>query len=188
MTHAKAARRYAKSLLMYVQEKKVLEDAYRDMLLIIETCRKNRLFLAMLQNPVVNIEHKKVVITKVLSGHINQATMSFLGLVLHNHRESILMQIAHEFISEYKTLKGITTATVSTVVALDEQLREQIRNMVKTVATPEVWLEEKIAPELIGGFILRFSNLQFDTSIARSLSQYRMNFNRNLFESKIIKK
>ncbi len=48
-----------------------------------------------------------------------------------------------------------------------------------------VELEERINPELIGGFLLRFGDKQFDASILREIENLRKEFDKNLYVKSI---
>jgi F-type H+-transporting ATPase subunit delta len=47
--------------------------------------------------------------------------------------------------------------------------------------TSSILLEEKIDPELIGGFILRVGDQQINASASEALSQLEQEFNKNLY-------
>ena len=115
-------------------------------------------------------------------------SMSFLEIIVRKRREVYLEQIAAEFVAQFKEMQNITTALVTSAVGLDDNLRKEVTAIIKRLSDAEVSLEEKVDPNIIGGFILRFGDVQYDTSIARSLNLFRMNFKKNLYQSKIWKK
>ena len=66
-----------------------------------------------------------------------------------------------------------------------DKIRKDIIDIVKNNLKSEVELTEKVDKDIIGGFVLRFKNYQYDTSISHSLSLLRQSFNKNLYIGKI---
>lgn len=188
MSETKVSKRYAKSLLSLSQERNSLEAVKTDLDQFILVCKGNKDFLLMLKNPLIHPDKKLSILTQIFSKNFNPLTIAFLSIIVRKRREFYLEDIANEFIHQYKQLKGIITAIVVTANGVDEKLRKEITNIVHTVSKSEVELEEKVDKDIIGGFILRFGDIQYDSSVARSLNMLRMNFSKNLYESKIIKK
>ena len=185
MSATRVAFRYSKALLELSQEKHFLEEAYRDMQQIRKVCREHRDFRAMLRNPLIHPEKKTIILKALFEKSFHAMTMNFLEMVVRKRRELFLDEMAHHFIEQYKELKGITSAIVITAAGIDDSLRSQIIDVVKKVARTEVALEESINPEIIGGFILRFGDIQYDSSVLRNLNQFRLHFSRNLYKSKL---
>lgn len=188
MTDNKVAKRYAKSLIELAQEQNVLDAVHRDMQLVIDVCRANRDFRTMLKNPLITPDKKLAILKKTFGSSFNKLSIAFLDIITRKRREFYTDNIASEFVTQFQTLKGITKAVVVSAVGLDEKLKSEITQIVKQLAKSEVALEESVNPDIIGGFILRFGDVQYDTSIARSLRMFKTNFNKNLFESKLWKK
>ena len=188
MTETKVARRYAKALLDLSVEKGILEDVRKDMEMLIAACKNNEGLHLMLRNPLIHAEKKMSILKMIFEKDFGKVSMSFIALIVRKRREFFLMEIATEFIAQYKELKGITTAIVVSAVGLDEKLRKEISDVIKNITKSEVELEEKISPEIIVGFVFRFGDIKYDTSVARSLRSFRSGFSKNLYESKIMKK
>ncbi len=106
-------------------------------------------------------------------------------LIVKKKRESNLLSIATEYVRQYKELKGITTAIISTAAGLDDNLRSKVINLIRNDERSEVELVERVNPGLIGGFILRYDNFQYDTSVSRSLRGLKRTFSKNLYIGKI---
>ncbi len=185
MRQTKVSRRYAKSLLDLAQEKGLMDAIYHDMVAIHKLCNTNKDFTLMLRNPLVNADRKKNILQAIFSGKLNNLTNMFLELLTSKKREMYLEAIAVDFIDEYKIIKGITTAMITAAHGLDDNMRKQVIELVRNSGTNEVELTEKINPELIGGFVLRIGNIQYDTTVAKNLNELKMNFTKNLYVAKI---
>ena len=182
MAQIKVASRYAKSLLGLVAEKGNMEEAFKDMTLIQKTCFENRDLVVLLKSPVVNTEKKVSILNSIYGKNVSELTMLFINLIAKNRREGALPEIADAFVSQYKAMKGITTAVVTSAAVLADDAKKKIEDLVsKEVGGGTVELHMEINPELIGGFILRIGDKQLDTSILSKVGDLRQEFKNNSF-------
>ncbi|MES2629250.1 MAG: ATP synthase F1 subunit delta [Bacteroidota bacterium] len=177
MRETKVAIRYAKSLIDLAVEKGKLEETNNDMALIAQVCRENRDLMTMLDSPVISSDKKMAVLKAIFGANISELSLSFMLLMTTKKREYLLDDIAAQFIVQYRNLSGIITAEVTSAVALDENIRSQIR--AKIGGDKKIEFVEKIDPSLIGGFIVRVGDKQFDGSIARSIADLKKTFSKN---------
>ena len=94
-------------------------------------------------------------------------------MIVHNKRETYIPDIARRFIYDYKKHRGITTVVLSTVIPLDQQLKDRITKLIRDYYHTTVLLEEKQNKELIGGFIIRIDDKMMDASVAKELKTMR---------------
>ncbi len=184
MSEIKIAKRYAKSLIGLAVEKGALDVVHADMKKFLAVCDGNHDLELLLANPIVHSYKKQSIVQQVFGSHLNQMTLSFFDIVIRKSREKYLVAIAKEFIEEYKVLKGIQTAEVISAVGLDDKLRKQVYDLVKTSTRSEVELIEKVDKKLIGGFILRIGDKQYDASIVSSLRKLQQTFAFNQYVKK----
>jgi F-type H+-transporting ATPase subunit delta len=186
MAQTKVATRYAKSLLGLVAEKGNMEEAFKDMSLIHKTCSENRDLVVLLKSPVVNTGKKVSILNSVYKKNVSEVTMLFINLITKNRREGALPEIADAFIAQYKAMKGITTAVVTSAAVLSDDAKNKIQELVlKEVGAGTVELEMEVNPELIGGFILRIGDKQLDTSILSKIGDLRQEFKNNSFAKEL---
>ncbi len=181
---SKAARRYAKALLAHAIDQKELSAVAADMKYIAAVCKDNDNLVGMLKSPVIRVEKKVSVLKSVFSGEIGSLSLKFIELVAEKSREQILPDIAHAFTNLYRINKGIVSAEVVTAVPIDGPTREKIITMVKKLGD-NVELEEKINENIIGGFIIRVGDKQYDESIASRLSAMKRAFAKNPYISEL---
>lgn len=175
------ASRYAKSLIDLAVETKQLEAVREDMRLIKTVCKENHEFVTLLESPVVKTDKKMAIFKKVFEKKISPTTLVFLNLIAKKRREGYIDDIAYAFDEQYKIHKNITTAVITTAVAMDAATKAKLVAVVKQTATGEVEVIEKIDKSLVGGFILSVSDKQVDTSIRRKLNNLRKDFSKNLY-------
>ena len=170
------ASRYAKSIIDLAVEKNQLEAVRNDMQLITKVCSQNAEFITLLDSPVVKIDKKQAIFKVIFDGKVSPITLSFLNLIALKRRESNVNAIAKEFDEQYKLRLNITSAVVTSAIALDEKLKGDILNLVKQTTTGTVELTQKVDSSLIGGFVLTINDRQIDQSVKRKLNDLRKNF------------
>lgn len=176
MQGTRVASRYAKSLIDLTIEQGVLEEAHKDMKYILEVCKSNRDFVAFLKSPVIKPDKKNSVIEKVFAGKLSGLTQKYLTLITNKKRTVYLVEIAEEFVNQYKNKKNILTAVITTAKGIDEVTRKEIIKIVKGDKNADVILEERVDEGIIGGIILRVGDKQVDASVMRKLSDLKRDF------------
>ena len=172
---ARAALRYAKSLLELAKEQGKLDEVHKDMLLFSKVCDENFAFVLMLRNPIVNHPKKKAVLNGLFKANTDPLTMAILDITTRKNREKLLPLIAKEFHYLYNIEKGIQEASVTTSFELDDSLRKKFNEIVKEISKGKtVSLEERINEDLIGGYLLKVGDKQVDESISNKLKKLRL--------------
>lgn len=179
------ATRYAKSLLGLAVEQGQLETVYKDMMLVRSVCKSNRDFVNLLESPIVKTDKKEDIIKAVFEGKIHKLTMAFFMVLTQKRREGIIDDIAMAFEDQYKAHKNILTAVITSAIGLDTTVRNKVMELVKSQASGEVELIEKVDKNLIGGFVLTIGDKQVDASVSRRLNDLRKNFSENPFISEL---
>ena len=177
MSENKAASRYAKSLIDLSTEQNALEEIKNDMVLLDQVIDQNPELEAILKNPIVPLDKKAGILDNVFGTKVNAVTKAFLKLVVNKGRSEILFGTAKAFIQQYNAIKGIVTAEVTSATELTDANRAEIVAIVKKeVGANEVVIKEKVNDKLIGGFILKVGDKQFDASIANGLNKLKKEF------------
>jgi F-type H+-transporting ATPase subunit delta len=182
MKNTKVSKRYATALLEFALEKSFLENARDDMETILMVYNSSKEFRMFLSSPVISSSRKIAVINELFSSKVSQGTLSYLVTLVKKRREMNIGTIAAEFLKLYKDYKNIKSATLKTAVAIDDETRTRIISMVKEKFGCEVELEEEVNPALIGGFILKVGDYQFDTTIFSELNHLRKQFQQNVYK------
>ncbi|MBL4624790.1 MAG: ATP synthase F1 subunit delta [Flavobacteriales bacterium] len=179
MTGSRAAGRYAKSLLSLAIEQNVLEDVNKDMNFVASTCKSSNELQLLLKSPIVKTEKKLSILKALFSSNTGKLVSSFIGLITKKKREAMVMDIAVSFNEQYNTYKKITSAKVSTAIALDKDLKSKIMAIVKKASEGDVLIEEEVNKDLIGGFIIKIGDQQVDSSIHSKLQKLKREFSTN---------
>jgi F-type H+-transporting ATPase subunit delta len=172
MNESKISVRYSRALFQSALEKKIIDKVNQDMIFISEICKlpETKEFL---HSPIIPPSKKNSIFHKMLDGNVENITLALVDLVVKNGREGYLPAIARVFISETLKYKGITESVLTTAVKVDPKVRKQITDLISEVFSTKVELEEKINPEIIGGFILRIDDKYIDASIKNRLRKIK---------------
>lgn len=174
---SKAGARYAKSLIDLSKEQNAVEEVKNDMVFFEKVVDDNSELEAILKNPIVPIDKKQGILEGIFGSRVHVITKSFFNLVVKKGRSSILFDTAKQFIQQYNITKGIVTAEVSSATALTEANIAEIISLVKTeLGANQVIVREQVNPALIGGFILKVGDKQFDASISSGLTKLKKEF------------
>ncbi|MGI4749594.1 MAG: ATP synthase F1 subunit delta [Janthinobacterium lividum] len=176
MSEYKVATRYAKSLIDLAIEQNQLEDIMADMVLFVQTLRVNSTLNAVLRNPIVSPSKKAIILADIFTGKVQPATLGFFKIMVAKMRSEILYDTAKEFVEQYNLKKNIVKAVVVSAVPLSDSNRADVFAIIKKATDGNTVLEEKVNPNLIGGFILTVGDRQFDTSISSTLNKLKKDF------------
>jgi F-type H+-transporting ATPase subunit delta len=186
MQNPRLASRYAKSILDLAIERGELEKVYADMQWLQAVCKSNRDFVNLLRSPIIKNDTKRKIIEAVTNGNISELTAGFNRLLVTKNRERFLPEIVTAFIAAYKAHHKIRTIQLTTATPVTESMRNVIVEQVKKSAGFEkVEVEEKVNPELIGGFVLQVGDQLVDASVAYDLKAIAKQFENNDFIYKI---
>jgi len=93
-----------------------------------------------------------------------------------------LYAIAREFVEQYNEYKEKIVIHLTTAVEASDKLKEEfVAKAVALSGKRNISLENKIDPSIIGGFILRINDLQYNASISYKLQAIQEQFKENVF-------
>ncbi len=169
MNYSAIAVRYAKALFSLAKEKNALSKVRDDMAQIVSVCEQDETFNRFLENPVLPFAKKNEIFDAIFKKQADKLTLDFIHLVTQNRREAFLKYMALDFLNLYKLEKGIKTVHFSSVTKINDTVRKEIRDLIKNSFNAETELIETTNENLVGGFLIRIDDLQYDASVARQL-------------------
>ncbi|WP_298499134.1 ATP synthase F1 subunit delta [uncultured Algibacter sp.] len=178
MAGARAAIRYAKALLSLATDKKAADAVNIDMKLIADTIAGNKELSDALQSPIVSSSVKKATLLDIFKNS-NESTLSLIDTLNSNNRIDILGHVASKYIQLFDESKGIQVASVTTAVELSSDLKKKVLAKAKELTGKDVEVENIIDETILGGFILRIGDMQYNASIANQLNKLKQEFTLN---------
>jgi F-type H+-transporting ATPase subunit delta len=103
----------------------------------------------------------------------SEYTKKLFSLLASNNRMELLEPTCVQFLELYAAQKGEVTATLTTAVPLTEDLETQVLEEAKKLTSKKVILENNIDPTIIGGYILRIGDMQYDASVSNQLKSIK---------------
>ncbi len=96
-----------------------------------------------------------------------------MGLLIRNKREDRLEAIIRRFIDVYRDHKGIKSASITTAVIIDDHIKQKLLAMLSSVYKTDVELQAREDSSIIGGFVLKIEDQQYDASIVSGLKRMK---------------
>ncbi|WP_452596717.1 ATP synthase F1 subunit delta [Pontimicrobium sp. MEBiC01747] len=178
MAGSRAAIRYAKAVLSLASDQKTTEVVNNDMKLIASTIAESKDLRDMLNSPVVSPSIKKASLLEIFKGS-NALTFNAIDTLITNKRIALLENVSLEYTRLYDEQRGTEVATVTTALPLTDDLKVKVLAKVKELTGKEVEVENIIDEDILGGFILRVGDIQYNASIANQLNKLKREFTLN---------
>ena len=168
MSSTRAAIRYAKAILDMANSKSAANEVSQDMTLIATTINGNLELNTFIQNPTIKVEVKESALLEVFTS-VNNVTKGLFHLLLENKRFEILESIAVEYNKLFDEANGVEVAKVTTAIAITPELEAKVLAKIKEFSNKKVTIENIVDASIIGGFILRIGDKQYNASVANRL-------------------
>jgi F-type H+-transporting ATPase subunit delta len=168
MASTRAAIRYAKAILEIAQEKGAVQEVGKDMQTIASTIKGNQELHNFIESPTISAKNKEAALLEVFTSS-NATTKSLFHLLAVNKRFGILEAISFEYKQLLDEVNNVETAEVTTAFPLTDDLESKVLAKVKEFTSKAVTLHNIVDESIIGGFILRIGDKQYNASIANSL-------------------
>lgn len=178
MAGSRAAIRYAKALLSLATDQKKADVVNNDMMLIANTFADSTELSNMLNNAVIKSETKKEALLAVFP-KLNAISSGLFDVLISNKRMTILNDIAKQYSILFDDFNGKEIAKVTTAVPMTKELEAKVLAKVKALTNKEVTLENIVDESILGGFILRVGDKQYNASISNNLNNLKREFTLN---------
>ena len=176
MAGTRAAIRYAKAILDVAQSKGAAQQVGADMTLIESTVTSNHELNTFLVNPTISASAKESAIQEIFAAS-NDTTKSLFHLLAVNKRFELLEAIAAEYTKLLNEVNNVETATVTTAFPLTDDLEAMVLSKIKEFTSKTVTINNVVDESIIGGFILRIGDKQFNASVANRLQVLKRELN-----------
>jgi F-type H+-transporting ATPase subunit delta len=185
MKDARAALRYAKAILNLAKDSNSQELVDNDMKLIVTTIAQNDELEVVLNSPVIKATDKMKVLKALFSDKVDTISLGLFNLLEENKRISMLESIAKQYSIIYDFNRNMLVAKVTTAVPLTKEIEAKVIAKIIGLTGEKANLENVINPNILGGFILRVGDVQYDASISNYLNELRKEFDNSHYIPKI---
>jgi F-type H+-transporting ATPase subunit delta len=168
MAGTRAAIRYAKAILSMADSIGVANEINNDMVLIASTIKGNSELNTFIQSPTISVDVKENALLEVFA-NVNGVTKGFFHLLFENKRFEILEAIAVAYSELFDEANGLEVAVVTTAIPMDAGLEAKVLAKIESLSDKKVTIKNVVDPAIIGGFVLRIGDKQYNASIANRL-------------------
>jgi F-type H+-transporting ATPase subunit delta len=172
---SRAAIRYAKAILDIAQTSGKAEAVNNDMKSIVIAVAESAELKDFLSSPVIKMDVKKSAVSEVFS-NVQAETNSLFHLLFENKRFEILESIATQYNRLYDESNGVEVAKVTTAFPITPELQTKVLAKIAEFSSKKITIENIVDPAIIGGFILRVGDQQYNASVASKLSELKREF------------
>jgi F-type H+-transporting ATPase subunit delta len=172
---SRAAIRYAKAILETAISSGKVNQVNDDMKSIIAAVDSSADLKDFLASPIIKSDLKMNALLEVF-GSVQAETKSLFRLLQENKRFEILVAIALQYNIQFDEINGVEVANVTTAFAITADLEAQILAKAATISTKKLTIQNTIDPSIIGGFILRIGDKQYNASVSNRLQELKREF------------
>lgn len=177
MAGTRAAIRYAKAILDIAKVNNTTDAVNADMTSIANAIKDSVELRDFLVSPIVKGEIKFSSLNEIFAS-VQKETKGLFQLLLVNKRFELLNAIALQFTGLYDELNGIEVAKVTTAFPITADLETKVLAKIATFSDKKITLENIVDPSIIGGFILRMGDKQYNASVANRLQNLKREFSK----------
>ena len=181
MKGSRPALRYAKAILNLAKEAGNETIVNDNMKLIVNTIAESNELDVMIKSPVIKAADKRKVLAALFGDKVDNIVKGLFNLLEENKRMLMLEPIAKQYSIIYDYHKSMQVAKVTTAVALTEELESKIQAKIVALTGNSASIENIVNPDIIGGFILRVGDMQYDASISNQFNELRREFDNSQY-------
>jgi F-type H+-transporting ATPase subunit delta len=173
MRETTIARNYAEALLELARKSNDLRgwgEMIDNVSNGIESDRRLRLFL---ESPRVSAQQKSEIFRKAYGNVMPRTFVRFLQALVHNRRQMIIPQIAHEYRDLVDQVEGRVHASVTVAREADDNDRRVITQQLSRALGKDVVPHFVVNEAILGGVVVRVGDTVLDGSVRRRLSTLR---------------
>lgn len=165
-----SSKRYSKAFFNFCSKKTIIDSVIKDIVELKKICENNK-FLKIISNPIIKQGSIFTLFKKILVGFDNE-TLNFINFLVQKKRINLLYEISSYFIALYDLKKGDKQVEIITAKKIDSHLQKII---VQKVIDKKIKynISNKIDPNIIGGFILKVDDLNYDASLKRKFTDLK---------------
>jgi len=167
---AKIAVPYARALFDFSVEKNIMHQITADFQNLEIFLNDAAELTDYLNNPIVNQDAKREILTKTLQSQVNTETFKFLMVLVNRDRINLLEAIITNYLELVYQTASIKMVEVSTAFAFTNLQKNMLIKKLKELTNArEIRLVITVDPSLIGGFLIKTESKVIDFTVKNQL-------------------
>lgn len=164
--------RYALALYELGEEAQSLDRLEADLKAVRAMTGESADLRRLMTSPLLSRSDQEQALTALArKAELSDLAVNFLGTVARNRRLNVLDRIIDAFFTLLAAGRGQITARVTSAQALSDPQRDKLKSVLQGALKRDISLDEAVAPELIGGLVVRIGSRQIDASLKTKLDQ-----------------
>jgi F-type H+-transporting ATPase subunit delta len=123
-------------------------------------------------SPSFSSREKKEGVERVLVG-ADEIFVNFLNVLIDNHRMPVIFRIRKQYEELWREENKLLPVEITSAVELDEDVARRIAERVEQQTGRRVELTRRVDDAILGGLVVRVSNMILDASIKNQLERLR---------------
>jgi len=167
---------YAEALLGAAAATRSEEEVFREFGEIVGYMDRDPAFALFLTADTVDDDPRRESLEKIFRGRINDLLLNLLQVLNNRGRLDLIREVYRCVELRMEARHDQQEVIVETAMPLSDNLRSLVKSRVGRHIGKEALLVERVAPDLIGGVVIRIKDLQIDGSIATRIRMLRERF------------
>ena len=167
-----AAIRYAKAYFSISKKTNSLKEIVIESEKIKEVISSNKDLQNTLKNKIVPNQTKKIILLKTFA-NVSVNLKNLIEILLRKNRLYLFGDILNQFIELYKFSSGIETCYLISAQKISNKIEKNLKLIIKKITKNKIKIVNIIDKNLIGGFIIKIGDIQFDNSVNTSLNKLK---------------
>ncbi|HWI60412.1 MAG TPA: F0F1 ATP synthase subunit delta [Symbiobacteriaceae bacterium] len=173
MLNQAVSRRYAHALFDLAQEKGLVDQVDQEFSMVVAMIDANPQLRAVMNDVLIAPEVKSDLVKKLFTGKVSELVLNFMLVVVRKRREAFFPQMHRSFLDLANEARGIVEVEVRSAVELPEETVRTLEQKLVTRLGKRVKFQTQVAPELIGGLVVRVGDELMDGSVRTRLRRMR---------------
>jgi F-type H+-transporting ATPase subunit delta len=123
-------------------------------------------------SPLFSTRERKEGLARLLVG-ADPIFVNFLKVLIDNHRMPVIFRVRRQYDALWREEHRLLPVEVTSAIEIDDEIARQIKERVEEQTGRRVELTRRVDESILGGLIVRVSNLILDASIRNQLERLR---------------
>ncbi len=163
---------YGRSLFQVAEERSKVDVLREQLGQFADALEANRELKLFFFSPYFSTTEKQQALGGLLEG-AEQEFLSFLELLIENHRMPVIFRVRREYERLWDEANKMLPVQVTSAIELDEATTQSIGASIGQSTSRKVTLSTRVDPDILGGIVVRVGNSILDASIRSRLEQLR---------------
>lgn len=164
---------YATALFAVAKETGAEQDFSESLAMIASLLTENPDYVEFLASPAISKKERTTALETAFADSIPEKLLAFLALLTENGHIRLLFECVKEYEALYQVSKHVSTAQVTSAVALTEKEKNALIRKLEALCGHTVLLACSTDKTLLGGMIVRVDGKVLDGSLKHRLHEVK---------------